>query len=368
MSGALPPALHVARHVLSGQLLREARADVRTVARGWRWGRRSMVPRSAERFVPARPSEPFRTAWARTPAAQVAREGVQRLALGPLLRHEVAPTVSGLDVLDRLPAPVLFVANHSSHLDTPLILCSLPHVWRRRTAVAAAADYFFDTWWRATGSAILLNTFPIERRTGSLSSTPGELLDGGWNVVVFPEGSRSPDGWARPFKHGAAFLAVRHQIPVVPVAIRGAFAAMPRGRAWPVPGRPAVTVRFGQPLRPADGEGARELGPRIEAAVAQLLDEDTSTWWDATRRAVAAPASGAASAGGTAEVSGAGEAASAGEASAGEAASAGETTSAGGAGGTADAPSPAGPQVAPWRRVWAQAAPPVTRSRRRVWR
>ena len=318
MSG---PVVHVARHVLSGQLLRGARADVRMVARGWRWGRRSMVPRSAEPYVLPKQNEPFPTAWARRPAAIAVRDGIQRFGLGPLLRHEVAPVVHGLDVLGDLDGPVVFVANHTSHLDTPLILCSLPDVWRRRTAVAAAADYFFDTWWRATGSAMVFNTFPIERRSGSLSSTPGDLLDDGWSVVVFPEGTRSPDGWTRQFRHGAAFLSVHHDVPVVPIGIRGSFAAMPRGRGWPVPGRPAVTLRFGRPLRAADGEGARELGVRIEQAVARLVDEDQTTWWEATRRA----ARGA-------------------------------------------TPSTSGPDVARWRRVWGQTAPPPVRSHRRVWR
>ena len=318
MSG---PVGHVARHVLTGALLKGAREDVRMVARGWRWGRRSMVPRSAEPYVLPKQAEPFPTAWARTPVASAVRDGVQRFGLGPLLRSEVSPTVHGLDVLEGLAEPVVFVANHTSHLDTPLILCSLPDAWRRRTAVAAAVDYFFDTWWRATGSAMVFNTFPIERRSGSLSSTPGDLLDDGWNVVVFPEGTRSPDGWTHPFRHGAAFLALRHGVPLVPIAIRGSFAAMPRGRGWPLPGRPAVTVRFGEPLHAAEGEGPRELGTRVESAVARLLDEDATTWWDATRRAAA-----------------------------------GRT------------PSTAGPDAAPWRRVWAQTAPPAVRSHRRVWR
>jgi 1-acyl-sn-glycerol-3-phosphate acyltransferase len=314
------PVVHVARHVLTGQLLKGARQDVKMVARGWRWGRRSMVPRSAEPFVPPKQSEPFPTAWARGRAGRVAREGIQKLALAPVLRHEVKPTVHGLDVLDRLDGPVVFVANHTSHLDTPLILCSLPDRWRRRTAVAAAADYFFDTWWRATSSAMVFNTFPIERRSGSLSSTPGDLLDDGWNVVVFPEGTRSPDGWTRQFRHGAAFLAVHHHVPVVPIAIRGSFAAMPRGRGWPVPGRPPVTIRFGEPLVQRDGEGPRELGARVESAVARLVDEDQSTWWDAARRAAR-----------------------------------GET------------PATSGPDAATWRRVWAQTQPPAVRGHRRVW-
>jgi 1-acyl-sn-glycerol-3-phosphate acyltransferase len=312
---------HVARHVLTGALLRGARDDVKLVARGWRWGRRSMVPRSAEPFVPVRTSEPFPTAWARTPAAMAVREGIHRFGLSPLLHAEVAPTVRGLDVLDSLAGPVVFVANHTSHLDTPLILCSLPDSWRRRTAVAAAADYFFDTWWRATGSAMVFNTFPIERRSGSMSSTPGDLLADGWSVVVFPEGSRSPDGWAQRFKPGAAFLSTQHDVPIVPVGIRGSFAAMPRGRGWPVPGRPAVSVRFGEPMWPLPGEGPRELGLRIEDAVARLIDEDATTWWDATRRAAR-----------------------------------GQT------------PAMSGPDTAQWRRVWGQTQPPAVRTARRIWR
>ena len=245
-----------ARHVLGGDLMRGARADLRMASRGFRWGRGQLVPRSAEPYVITQPKPPFPTAWARTPAVNIVREGVQRLALAPLLRSEIQPIVHGQDLLERMgPRSVVFVANHTSHLDTPLILCSLPDDWRRRTAVAAAADYFFDTWWRATGSALVFNTFPIERRGGTLSSTPGDLLSNGWNVVVFPEGTRSPDGWTRPFRLGAAFLAAQHGVPVVPIGIRGSFAAMPRGRGWPVPGRPAVTVRFGEPLFQQEGEG-----------------------------------------------------------------------------------------------------------------
>ncbi|MDQ4007853.1 MAG: 1-acyl-sn-glycerol-3-phosphate acyltransferase [Actinomycetota bacterium] len=300
--------------------LRDSVDDVRTVARGWRWGRRPLVPRSAEPYVPDREHTVFPTGWARGPAASAVRDLVQTVGLGPLLRVEVKPVVSGLDVLGRVRPPVVFVANHSSHLDTPLLLCTLPDAWRRRTAVAAAADYFFDTWWRATGSAMVFNTFPIERRGGAPSATPGDLLDEGWNVVVFPEGTRSPDGWTGRFRMGAAWLAVEHGVPVVPVAIRGSFAAMPRGRGWPRPGRPPVTVRYGEPVRSGDAETAREFAARVRGAVACLLDEDRSTWWEAQRRAAR-----------------------------------GET------------PDPAGPAVARWRRVWEQTASPAVDRTRRVW-
>ena len=210
------------------------REDLRLVAHGWRWTRRPLVPHSALPFAPAPERREFPTAWARTPAVSTAREVIQRAGLRPLVHAEVEPQVSGLDVLDRLEPPVLFVANHTSHLDTALLMSSLPDDWRRRTTVAAAADYFFDVWWRAVGSALVFNTFPVDRAGGGLTSTPIELLQTGWNIVVFPEGSRSPDGWPQRFRLGAAWLALHHHVPVVPIGIRGSYAAMPRGRGWPV--------------------------------------------------------------------------------------------------------------------------------------
>jgi 1-acyl-sn-glycerol-3-phosphate acyltransferase len=301
---------------------RDTARDVKQVARGWRWGRRPQVPRSAEPYVIPKETSVFPTRWARTPAAIAVREVLQKGALNSVLRWEVNPQVSGLDSLLKLNGPALIVANHSSHLDTPLVLCTLPDGMRRKTAVAAAADYFFDTWWRATASAIVFNTFPIERRGGKLSSTPGDLLADGWNVVVFPEGTRSPDGWMERFRMGAAYLAVEHGVPVIPVGIKGSFAAMPRGRGWPVPGRPTVAVRYGDPLMPAEGESAREFAPKISAAVSALLDEESTTWWEARRRVAA---------------------------------------------GTS--PSQSGPDAARWRRVWESTTPvKPAASKRRAWK
>jgi 1-acyl-sn-glycerol-3-phosphate acyltransferase len=271
--------------------------------------------------MPPKESTTFPTTWARRPVARAVREVVQKAGLNPLLHRVVTPVVSGLDVLDTVGGPVVFVANHTSHLDTPLVLCSLPDRWRRQTAVAAAADYFFDTWWRATSSSLAFNVFPIERRSGALSSTPTDLLQQGWSVLIFPEGTRSPDGWVRKFKLGAAFVAAEARVPVVPISLRGSFAAMPRGRNWPVPGRQAVTVRFGRPVLPIEGEGARDLARRIEQAVACTADEDATTWWQATRRAP-------------------------------EEAAAALT----------------GPQVASWRRSWEATTPPRVRTPRQVWR
>ena len=103
--------------------------------------------------------------------------------------------------------------------------------------------------------------------------------------MVFPEGTRSPDGWTARFRPGAAALALGAGAPLLPVAVRGAYAAMPRGRSWPAPGRPRVHVVFGDPLRAMPGEDALALTARAQAEVARLLDEDTTDWWSSLRRA-----------------------------------------------------------------------------------
>lgn len=300
------------------------REEVRQLARGWRWGRRPPVPATAEPETPAREPGEFRTAWARTPAARATREGIQRYLLRPLVWNETRPRVHGLEHLDRIRGPVMFVSNHASHLDAPLVLCSLPREWAKRTAVGAAADYFFDVWWRAVSTALVFNAFPIERagsRRGA--GTARKLVEEGWSLLVFPEGTRSRDGWVQRFRHGAARLAIELELPVVPVAIRGAYAAMPRGRGWPRPGRFPISVRYGPPLYPAEGEDFRSFSRRVSDEVARLLDEDRSTWWESKRRAAA-----------------------------------GAT------------PSPSGPEAPRWRRVWEATRPMAGGGhglRRRAW-
>lgn len=257
--------------------------EQREVAPGTRRTRRRITKR-----LSAGGQAGFPTAWARTWPVRVLRELVQVGGLAPLTRSQVSLDVHGLDELREFTGPALIVANHSSHLDTAVLLSTLPRKRRRKTAVAAAADYFFDTWWRASGSAIVFNTFPIERRS-SLSATPGALLAAGWSIIVYPEGTRSPDGVTGRFKLGAAWLAVQHQVPVIPVGLRGTYAAMPRGSAWPVRGRSRISVRYGPPIVPAPGETVRQLATKISATVSALIAEDATSWWAAQRRHMITP-------------------------------------------------------------------------------
>ena len=217
--------------------------------------------------------------WARLAPVRAVRECVQVVGVRPVVRKELSVEVYGLDELHRLHGPALIMANHASHLDTAVLLSTLPTKRRRHTAVGIEADYFFDSWWRASGSAIAFNTFPIHQNGAVLSSTHATLLAKGWTVVVFPEGTRSRDGFVGQFRTGVAEVAIASQVPVIPVGILGTYAAMPRGSHWPVPGRPRVSVRYGSPIVPRSGEMSGEFASRVLDAVKKLLAEDEATWW-----------------------------------------------------------------------------------------
>jgi 1-acyl-sn-glycerol-3-phosphate acyltransferase len=260
--------------------------EVREVAKGWRWGRRPVVPRSAEDVTPPPKHWEFPTDWARTEIGRAARDVVLSGVMKPILWNETAPSVFGLDNLDGLRPPAIFVSNHTSHIDATLILTSLPPKWRNKTATAAAKDYFFDVWWRSAFTALVYGGFPVERGGGVRATDKArELLRDGWNILVFPEGTRSPDGWVQRFRLGTARAAVEMGLPVVPIAIVGAYAAMPRGRGWPKEGRPPVRIRFGRPLRPVEGETHQSFSTRMQLAVGELFDEDRTSWWEARKRA-----------------------------------------------------------------------------------
>ncbi len=314
------------------------RKEYRLLRHGRDWRGRSTVPRSAEPHELEQGERDFPTGWARTPLAVAARAGLRRGLLKPVTFGQTTTVVEGTEYLDGVRGPVVFVANHSSHLDTPLILGSLPDRFANRVAVGAASDYFFDVRWRAALTAVFFNAFPVERYgSRRLRSLALDLVDDGWSLLLYPEGTRSEDGWINPFKLGAAVLCVNKGIPCVPIALRGSYAAMPRGRNWPQPGKPRVAVRYGRPLHPREGEDVRSFRTRMAKAVSQLAAEEELGWYGAMRAAandsLDVPGGSRAVKPGAVEVP----------------------------------PNQDGTQVASWRRVWASTKP-LGDKRRKVWK
>ncbi|HEV2361163.1 MAG TPA: lysophospholipid acyltransferase family protein [Acidimicrobiales bacterium] len=243
-------------------------------------------PRPPER----RTGVDYETAWARRYPVRLVRAAMTDSLTLPLAKVICSPVIEGLEHLDVLEGPAIFTANHASHLDTGLLISCLPARIRHRTVVAAAADYFFDERWKGAFWAFALNSIPMERvkvnrRSANLAA---DLIDEGWNLVIFPEGGRSPDGWGQEFKGGAAYLAKRCGVPVVPMHMAGTRAILAKGSGRFRPG--TTQVRYGRPLWPGltpSGmeEDARHFSARLEQAVALLADEAETDWWSARRRA-----------------------------------------------------------------------------------
>ncbi|MDU8911433.1 AMP-binding protein [Aestuariicoccus sp. MJ-SS9] len=211
--------------------------------------------------------------WPRTAAACVARALLQPLLL--FLPHHVFArpfTVTGQEAFASAKGPILFVANHASHADTVSILRALPAGLRRKTAVAAAADYFFARRIAALFAAAVLGAFPFSRegRVRESLGHCGLLADEGWSILIYPEGTRSPDGRLLPFKAGIGLLARGLDLPVVPIAVTGGARLLRKGATWPR--RAPVSVRFGAPVVTPPKMPPEEARALLEARVAELLD------------------------------------------------------------------------------------------------
>jgi 1-acyl-sn-glycerol-3-phosphate acyltransferase len=227
--------------------------------------------------------------WTRTRAATRVREFLICGVLGPLMDLYTRRRVAGREHLDGLTGPVVFVANHNSHMDTPVILRALPARWRRHTAVAAAADYFYDKRHKALSASLVFGTVPLDRNSGA-GVGPGQtrhldrLINDGGSLLIFAEGTRSRDGRVGRLRAGAAALAAEHQLPIVPIYLSGTREAMPRGHHWMVfkAGRPGprhpLEIRFGAPIVPRASERPREVMERVRLFLAECGAETEPPW------------------------------------------------------------------------------------------
>ena len=228
----------------------------------------------------------YPTRWARTLPSRAIRTTTTELLARPVINFLASPKRTGVDRLDSLnkKQAVIFIANHHSHADTPLLMTSIPFEWRKRLIVGAAADYFFSSKVTGAISALFIGAIPVERSKVSRKSSDqiASLISKGWSFMVFPEGGRSPDGWGQPFRGGAAYLAIKCNTPVVPVHLGQTGAILRKGKLWP--SRSKTTVTFGDPIWPAETEKSRAFSKRIEDAVAELADETKGDWWSAKKR------------------------------------------------------------------------------------
>jgi long-chain acyl-CoA synthetase len=196
-------------------------------------------------------------------------------------------------VAPELPAsaqPMLIVANHVTAYDGALVQCALPGPMRRRIAVAMSGEMLEDYRHfrnpdRAPGKrgfylpgpliylliTALFNVFPLPRRRNFQRSFvhAGAALDRGYNVLVFPEGTRSAEGTLARFRGGIGLLARQSGAMVLPVGIRGLGELKAAGRGWFRSGK--IEVHVGQPMRFAPEETETAITERLHTEVERLL-------------------------------------------------------------------------------------------------
>jgi len=206
----------------------------------------------------------------------------------PLVWLLAAPRVirTSQKQIKQTESPMLIVANHVTAYDVPLLLFALPRSVRSRTAVVMSGELLEDfrharnlqpRWLNLFGPlawllvTIFFNAFPMFRTRALQRSFDhvGGALDHGFHVIVFPEGTRSPDGALASFRAGIGLLVKQSSAAVLPMALRGLGEMKTRRRRWFRSG--ALEVRVGEPVSFDGSESEAAITERLQAEVKKLL-------------------------------------------------------------------------------------------------
>jgi 1-acyl-sn-glycerol-3-phosphate acyltransferase len=166
-----------------------------------------------------------------------------------------------------LPPPdesCVFVANHASIYDIPVLFTAVPR--QLRIMAKASLGRFPFIGWHLRQSGHLL----VDRQNpgAGIFKKMQRMTRQGASLIVFPEGSRSPDGQVRRFKGGTFLVAVENGWPIVPISVSGSRVVMPKGRLMVCPGTVRVTVHDTIPTAGLGREHVRELADRVRNIVA----------------------------------------------------------------------------------------------------
>jgi 1-acyl-sn-glycerol-3-phosphate acyltransferase len=168
----------------------------------------------------------------------------------------------------RKHAVAVYASNHTSYMDTPVIFSSLPFQFR----ILARKELWpipFIGWYLNRSGQIQIDTGNPRASLSSLG-VGAKALRAGMSLFVFPEGGRTSDGELRPFLSGAAYLAIRAQVPLVPIALSGVYELLPIHTRHFYPGE--ITLSVGEPIETTGMtlRQAEELTGRLRGAIEQL--------------------------------------------------------------------------------------------------
>jgi 1-acyl-sn-glycerol-3-phosphate acyltransferase len=182
----------------------------------------------------------------------------------------VRVTVSGLERLDPGRSYV-FVANHQSFYDIPIVFWSLPYQLRIMAKASLGSLPFIGWHLRRTGHLLVNRRRPNRTKIYGWAS---RLTSSGLSLIVFPEGTRSRDGRVAPFKGGSFLLALEAGLPVVPLSVVGSRRVMLKGRLTTYPGDVRLVVHA--PIETTDlaGTDPRVFGERVRAVIVPDAESD----------------------------------------------------------------------------------------------
>lgn len=225
--------------------------------------------------------------WAQTWPVRVFRALVFNFLARPAMLLLGWPRIRGRENLRDVRSPVLVISNHITFFDPAYVLEALPERFRHKLAVAMDGELLESmrnppkgrgwlagladraAYWLVVA---VYNVFPLPLHAGFRKSFSfaGDLIDRGWNVLIFPEGARSRDGRLNPFRAGIGLLATQLQVPAVPVRLDGISELRTAGKHRARPGQIKISIgapaQFGAADKPE--AVAQDLEQRVTALAA----------------------------------------------------------------------------------------------------
>jgi 1-acyl-sn-glycerol-3-phosphate acyltransferase len=171
----------------------------------------------------------------------------------------------------------IIVANHASHLDTPLIFSCFALNWVNKIRAVAALDYFFSNPILRIATHLLCNIIPISRESADFTAMAmcKRVLEQGGSIIIFPEGTRTRTGIMGEFKPGVGILIKKTKAPVLPAYIKGTFRCFNSKSLYPHPG--PIEIRFGRPVEYGDLLNGKTdlhgLAQRLQREVEKIAQE-----------------------------------------------------------------------------------------------
>lgn len=163
-----------------------------------------------------------------------------------LLANRVHVRVEGLEKING-KGPFIFMSNHQGSYDIFALLGYLPFHFKWLAKKELFSIPFFG--WTMSAAGYISLDRQGTRETVEAMNQAAQKIREGMSVVIFPEGSRSPDGAIQPFKKGGFTLAMKSKVPIVPISIAGSREIMPKDRLTACPGE--IRIRIGEPIETA---------------------------------------------------------------------------------------------------------------------